>query len=389
MSRPLIEIDTPNKDIVISFVYAWARQKEMSILEQRVVLRIMEFASNHLKGFKLKDNLRQLDLGLFNVKIRMPASDVMFNTKMKHKDIEKALYALRSRTFEYKDQERYTVCGFINNATYVYRSGMITIEVDNRIWLVLTDLTKGFRRFELNKALALPTAYSLQFYMVMSGQEKPLYKTIPELKDWLGISPDKYKKDGKDRVDHIEERILRPVKKILDSSCPYTFDYKKVRANPRNSKSSVVGFEFFPVYQQKFRDPELEKTRLLGLTSTGFIAPQAVQYMQQQMSIPYKSISPHKELIDKAAHILPDFLGTLADIQGRRRKKDGSYMGIGWVIEAIKGEVRNAEEHKMNKDKPSSNSIEISGGTAECELQFDGRKLEDMKRILVDQYSSK
>ena len=119
MSRPLIEIDTPNKDIVISFVYAWARQKEMSILEQRVVLRIMEFASNHLKGFKLKDNLRQLDLGLFNVKIRMPASDVMFNTKMKHKDIEKALYALRSRTFEYKDQERYTVCGFINNATYV------------------------------------------------------------------------------------------------------------------------------------------------------------------------------------------------------------------------------------------------------------------------------
>ena len=65
MSRPLIEIDTPNKDIVISFVYAWARQKEMSILEQRVVLRIMEFASNHLKGFKLKDNLRQLDLGLF------------------------------------------------------------------------------------------------------------------------------------------------------------------------------------------------------------------------------------------------------------------------------------------------------------------------------------
>ena len=64
-------------------------------------------------------------------------------------------------------------------------------------------------------------------------------------------------------------------------------------------------------------------------------------------------------------------------------------MGIGWVIEAIKGEVRNAEEHRMKREEPSSDSIEISGGTAECELQFDGRKLEDMKRILVDQYSSK
>ena len=53
MSRKeLTNIPTQNKDIVTSFVYTWARQKEMTILEQRVVLRIMEFASNHLKGIK-------------------------------------------------------------------------------------------------------------------------------------------------------------------------------------------------------------------------------------------------------------------------------------------------------------------------------------------------
>ena len=42
MSRPLIEIDTPNKDIVISFVYAWARQKEMSILEVNELVKAVE-----------------------------------------------------------------------------------------------------------------------------------------------------------------------------------------------------------------------------------------------------------------------------------------------------------------------------------------------------------
>ena len=210
--RELAQVPTQNKDIVTSFVYTWARQKEMSILEQRVVLRIMEHASNQLKGIKLKDNLRKVDLGLFNVTITMPASDVLFNTKMKHGDIEKALYALRSRSFEYKDNNRYSVCGFINNATYVYRSGIITVEVDNRIWDVLSDFTRGFKRFELNKALALPTSSALQFYMIMSGQEKPLRLSIEELKSWLGIAPDKYKKDGKDRIDHLEERVLRPVK---------------------------------------------------------------------------------------------------------------------------------------------------------------------------------
>lgn len=342
--RELIDIQTQNRDVVASFIYSWARQKEMSILEQRVVLRIIERASYELKGVKLRDNLYQLDLGLKNVTITMPATDVLFNTKMKHKDIEKALYALRSRTFEYKDESRYTVCGFINNATYVYGTGMITVEVDNKIWRVLTDFSEGFRRFELNKALALPTSYSLQFYMVVSGQAKPFQLMIDEMKSWLGIAPEKYKKNGKDRVDHIEDRILRPVKKLLDENCPYTFTYEKIRANPHNAKSVAVGFKFYPVYQDRFRDQELEKTRLTALTTVGFMVPKAIDYMRMRMGFTMKSIQPHKELINKAAKLLPDFLGTLADIQGRRRKADGTTMGIGWVIQAIKGEVAEAKK---------------------------------------------
>ena len=345
MSRKeLTTIHTQNKDIVTSFVYTWARQKEMSILEQRVVLRIMEYASNHLKGIKLKDHLHKIDLGLFNVTITMPASDVLFNTKMKHHDIEKALYALRSRSFEYRDDNRYTVCGFINNATYVYRSGMITVEVDNRIWDVLSDFTLGFKRFELNKALALPTSSALQFYMIMSGQERPLRLSIAELKNWLGIPADKYTKDGKDRIDHLEERVLRPVKRMLDDTCPYTFTYEKLRKNPSNCKSPVVGFELIPVYQEKFRDQELERVHLTAKVSLGFISPQVTNYMKHQMGFSKDNLNPHKELLIRAIKILPDIMKTLEDIQGRRRTKTGETKGIGWVIQAIRGEVSKAEK---------------------------------------------
>lgn len=345
MSRKeLTTIHTQNKDIVTSFVYTWARQKEMSILEQRVVLRIMEYASNHLKGIKLKDHLHKIDLGLFNVTITMPASDVLFNTKMKHHDIEKALYALRSRSFEYRDDNRYTVCGFINNATYVYRSGMITVEVDNRIWDVLSDFTLGFKRFELNKALALPTSSALQFYMIMSGQERPLRLSIAELKNWLGIPADKYTKDGKDRIDHLEERVLRPVKRMLDDTCPYTFTYEKIRQNPSNCKSPVVGFELIPVYQEKFRDQELERVHLTAKVSLGFISPQVTNYMKHQMGFSKDNLNPHKELLIRAIKILPDIMKTLEDIQGRRRTKNGETKGIGWVIQAIRGEVSKAEK---------------------------------------------
>jgi len=352
MSRKeLTTIHTQNKDIVTSFVYTWARQKEMSILEQRVVLRIMEYASNHLKGIKLKDHLHKIDLGLFNVTITMPASDVLFNTKMKHHDIEKALYALRSRSFEYRDDNRYTVCGFINNATYVYRSGMITVEVDNRIWDVLSDFTLGFKRFELNKALALPTSSALQFYMIMSGQERPLRLSIAELKNWLGIPADKYTKDGKDRIDHLEERVLRPVKRMLDDTCPYTFTYEKIRQNPSNCKSPVVGFELIPVYQEKFRDQELERVHLTAKVSLGFISPQVTNYMKHQMGFSKDNLNPHKELLIRAVKILPDIMKTLEDIQGRRRTKTGETKGIGWVIQAIRGEVSKAEKASEKSDR--------------------------------------
>jgi hypothetical protein len=221
---------------------------------------------------------------------------------------------------------------------------MITVEVDNRIWDVLSDFTLGFKRFELNKALALPTSSALQFYMIMSGQERPLRLSIAELKNWLGIPADKYTKDGKDRIDHLEERVLRPVKRMLDDTCPYTFTYEKIRQNPSNCKSPVVGFELIPVYQEKFRDQELERVHLTAKVSLGFISPQVTNYMKHQMGFSKDNLNPHKELLIRAVKILPDIMKTLEDIQGRRRTKTGETKGIGWVIQAIRGEVSKAEK---------------------------------------------
>jgi hypothetical protein len=358
--RELIDIRTPNKDILTSFIYAWSRQKEMSLIEQRVVLRIIEFASNMINGIKLKDNMHKLDLGLKNVTITMPVQDVMLNTKRRHSDIEKALFNLRSRTFEYRESGRYTVCGFINNATYTYGSGEIKVEVGNKIWEVLLDFTSGYHRFELNKALALPTTYSLQFYMAMSGQNLPMKMTIEELKDWLAIPQDSYKTDGKDRIDHLEARILKPVKKVLDEICPYSFTYEKVRQNANNKKSPVIGIVLHSQYRPQNRDQELERKQLLAQTSVGFHDPQAISYMKQQMGISLTELNPHKDLLDKASRILPDFIGTLEHINGKRRKKNGEVMGTGWIIKCIKNEVTKIEGEKSELTLfPSSDALEV------------------------------
>ncbi|KAB5164689.1 replication initiation protein, partial [Bacteroides thetaiotaomicron] len=163
----------------------------------------------------------------------------------------------------YEDDEEWWKCGFISNPKYKKHTGIITFRVSNDLWDVFTKFAKGYREFELNKALALPTGYSLRFYMLMSGQVYPLDISLDNLKERLGIPADKYKdKNGKDRIDNFEERVLKPAKAALDESCPYTFNYVKVRENPNNKRSKVTGFRFYPVYQPQFRDEELEVKEL-------------------------------------------------------------------------------------------------------------------------------
>ncbi|KAB5194082.1 replication initiation protein, partial [Bacteroides thetaiotaomicron] len=58
---------TKNKDVVVSWVYTWSKQQDMSIHEQRIVLRILE-------GVKLKDyagTKRKFEHGLWDVDAQM------------------------------------------------------------------------------------------------------------------------------------------------------------------------------------------------------------------------------------------------------------------------------------------------------------------------------
>ena len=186
----------------------------------------------------------------------MHVSDVIFSGR-DYNEIIAALDSLAGRFFTYEDDDEWWKCGFISNPKYKKHTGIITFRVSNDLWDVFTKFAKGYREFELNKALALPTGYSLRFYMLMSGQVYPLDISLDNLKERLGIPADKYKdKNGKDRIDNFEERVLKPAKAALDESCPYTFNYVKVRENPNNKRSKVTGFRFYPVYQPQFRDED-------------------------------------------------------------------------------------------------------------------------------------
>lgn len=348
----IVIIETPNKDVIASYIFALSRKKEISMIEQRAMLRIVEYAQDYgLSGLRIKDNLRQIDLGLDRVTIAMPITDIALTSHYKPEDVENGLKALRSRAFIYRYKDKDTghpislIAGVLDKAEVEYGKGMVTLHVDNQVWGMITNFALGFRRFELNKALALPTQYALQFYMMISGQKRPYFMSVEELKDWLGIDPDKYiTKDGKHRIDHLEERVLIPSKSALDETCPYSFTYTKIRENPKNSKSKVIGFNFNPVYLPQNRDEELEKARLQAkIHASGYLSRNVRDILMNKVGMTKEQLNSHIDLWENVAKYLIDPELTITKIFDRSRVKNPENP-IGYLINALKGEIEDAKK---------------------------------------------
>lgn len=337
-------ITTNNRDIKISWLFVWARHKTtLSVHQMRLILRILEFCQDEIKGIKYKDNLRQLEYSDDDVVLRMPVTDVYFSD-FSLETIREDLKNLRERSIEFYDHLNgvWRACGIIEKPRVYERTGMMEVKIDLQFWRQLLNLSHGIKRCELNKALNLPTVYSMWFYIFISERNNPIDIRIDHLKEKLGISADDYKrKNGKDRIDHLEERVLLPAQKALNESCPYSFKYEKIRENPRSQRSPVKLLRFSPVYQPQYRDPNLEKKTLLAKTSVSQINQQAVDYMIHTMGFELKEVQSNKELLEEATKLLPNILEDLRDIQNRRRLKGKEK---GWIINALKGKIQDIKE---------------------------------------------
>lgn len=289
------EIRSKNKDLILPFKIAWARQPDMSIHEQRVLIRVMEYVNAQIKGIRISDNLRQIKPTEVTYEIAMPTADAFFSD-MTPEEMENELMILSRRVFQYKDARQWWACGYIEHPKVDYGTGIMRFGIYKPFWEVLLNFVSGFREIELNKALILPTTYSLRFYILMSGKTKPIEMSVEDLKKWLGIDEKLYKDSkGNHRIDNLVARVIEPSKEALDKICPYTFTYEKIRVNPKNPKSKVTGFRFHSVYQPQNRDPELEKNSIMSkVTAKGLIGEDVYKYLVNNFDYTSEAFANHK-----------------------------------------------------------------------------------------------
>lgn len=169
--------------------------------------------------------------------------------------------------------------------------------------------------------------YSMRFYELMSGQERPLIYTIADLKIMFGVQ-DKYKRNP----DFIKWIVI-PAKKELDAKSPYSFEYK-IQKDGRTFHS----LKLYPKYQPEHRDKDLERHELQKQVSLNWDLDRLVRnYLKQDLLFTDQEIKNNIDIF-KAAQNELDIMLELSILKGKSREKKNPK---GYIINAIKGKLKD------------------------------------------------
>lgn len=271
-----------NKDIIESYDFATLRDA-IGLYGQRLMLRLIEAANatGIIEGlsFKAGDckpvSLAKVETDLFgHTRIIMPKTAIMGSSE-EYSKVTNDIEACMRHIIKYNNKDgdivmfpflTYAKCG----------RGTIELEVQDELWTVMMNFTKGFRKFQLQTALNLKSKYSLKLYQIISGQKDPLTYSLTDLKEMLGARWTEQQETGgrvkktvlvdKEIYPHPKDfvrRVILPAKEELDMCSPYTFEYDLLYSRKsKTGRPAITAIRLIPLYQRKFRDPDLEAAEL-------------------------------------------------------------------------------------------------------------------------------
>ena len=339
MTRPIEE----NKNVIQSYMLTTARYN-FSVYEKRILYRLVELAQAELQGKNFAEWIgMKVETNLFGDKdITMPVRCILANEEdNNYTKAKKAFKAMSNRTIEQTKGNVWYLDHMLERVKVNLGTGVAKFRVSPNVWNIVLDFTKGYRKYELKTTMQFKSVYSMRFYELLSGQNKPLNYSIDEIRKMFSIEK-KLKK-----IDRLESVVFEVAQKELDENSPYSFTWEReeVASRGRNGKK-VVGYTFYPKYIQKNRDPKLDKLQLTAKVGNitgpyGMLKKEVSDYLLYNMNMTKEEINANKNLFLTAQKELPNLIDELADLK-ERAAKNGK--GTGWIINGLKGKIK--EEKK-------------------------------------------
>ncbi|MCK8496134.1 replication initiation protein [Spirosoma sp. RP8] len=145
---------------------------------------------------------------------------------------------------------------FFASAEYKTGTGIIELELSQKVRPFYVDLNQRFTKIQLVAAISLNSAYAKRVYellcMYKNMQNKTFKRDLIELKNMLGIIDPKTGKDIYPDWTKFQMRVLDVATREINGHTDVTFTYKPIYGDrPGRGRKPVIEVEFEVFYQAK------------------------------------------------------------------------------------------------------------------------------------------
>lgn len=320
-----------NKDVFASYIFCNARCR-FNLIQTRLLYRLVEFAQSEITGQIIARKMVRWQHDLHDVRIQLPAKCLLSDGSKHYEDVKASVFALQKQVLESYDSDRgvWRSAPVIFNVSLTKNRGVLEFSVADWVWDNILDFSRGFRRFELGTLLSLKSPHAMRMYSLVSGQTRTLQYGVQRLKELFGIE-NKYAQTR----DFIK-KVIEPTKKELDNYCPYSFTWSPIKEGRK-----VIAISIHPVEIAGNRDDALEAKRLRAKVSVQGTLGSMYFYMVEHFGFTKVELARNEASLSEfyRLHNAPlDFVASLS----ARYRTDRGVRGKGWVIAAIKDELKTA-----------------------------------------------
>lgn len=317
-------------ELIQSFLLSVTRVR-LSLYEQRILTKIVEHGQSVIQGLSVQQ-YKYITNPFDNEKIEVPIRYILTDKSKDYKKVIDACKALMSRKFEFynPDTKTYYADTVIHNVMHVTGSGKVSFQVSRVLFDVMFNFALGYKKYDLEEALNLPTPYAVRMYVLLNGQTTPIEWSVEKLKEMFGVS-DKYTQTA----DFIK-KVIEPARIALVNANCNGFTYSRMRDG-----NKVVSLKFFPVKVEK-----KDAAMYAELSKEQIVTRKAVMMMMSQdCFFTWKEINSNKATVDKFCRLI-DAVDTFQAIEQRAKRKQ---MDKGYIINAMKDEYKHADERVKRK----------------------------------------
>lgn len=313
-------------ELVQSFLLSVTRVR-LSVYEQRIITRIVEHGQKVLQGLS-RAQLKHVENPYGNEEVSIKIRYILTDGTKDYAKVIEACKALMSRKFEFYDPDTktYYMDTVIHNVQHRERSGEVKFLVSRVFFEVMYNFSLGYKNYDLETALTLPTPFAVRMYVLLNNQTRPITWSIERLKEMFGVS-DKYTQTA----DFIK-KVIEPARKALVQNCANNFTYTRIYDGQK-----VISLQFFPVKVDA-------RARSMYGDLTKEQITQAVacrMFLQNDIGFTSKEVNANKATIETFARI-PDAITTLYVIHKRSQRKSTNTKG--YIISAMRSEAKEWKE---------------------------------------------